>query len=365
MKLKRVTKKIICFSLVSAMIAGDFLGGSVSDAASKKPELSEKKLTLYKGEKCVIKINNVSSKNLNKFTLKSSNKSVAVVKKKSSTKFTVTAKKNGKTTVTVATKLKKAVKGRKTYNLKVSVVVKKGNRPAKATATPEIVKKSVSTQEELTKVLNSINKTKIDTQLTLKSEEKKFEIPKGNYNNVSLTVDTPYADISNSGVFKSIEIVSIAKDTWTENAKGNVFVIDASAGRIVIPADAVIDQAIIKSNNSNFTIEVLGKVGNVILEGSSKVKLNVTGEVEKVEIKNKAVLDVKGTADIKLPVLISEGADGTSVTSNVALTLNTEATVAVKLDKGAEGSTIKSTNDKKKVEVDNNTNSVISYNTTG
>lgn len=52
----------------------------------------------------------------------------------------------------------------------------------------------------------------------------KFSIPETTKSQTTLIVNAKKADVVNNARFEAINIEAIAKNTWTENAGGNVFI---------------------------------------------------------------------------------------------------------------------------------------------
>ncbi len=381
-------------------------------SAAKMPVLSIKRLTVSEGKKKAVTIKNLKSAKISSLIVKASKKSIVKIKKNTKRKFTVMGKKAGIVTVTAKVKLKKVKGKQKSYTLKLKVTVKKvkkapstepslavsvSEEPAKSpepektpdptkepetTDTPEpsmevtpevtvapsqevkvVNKVMVTTQKELEEALSQTVKGQEETELTIGKEAVNLTIPSGDYQTVDLLVDAPKADIVNNGVFRSIMIQSIASDTWTENAKGNKIAVYAAAGRVVIPSEAMLDEVVIKSEHSNFIIEVQGTVKHIAVEGTSDVRLKVSGEVSEVQLDGRTKLEIEGQSEKTIPVRIGENADGTQVTSNVSVAVETNAVAEINLQKGAEGSTVKADSTEKKVEVTNNTTGSVNYTT--
>ena len=400
-QIRKLTAGVLSLSLMVTSLSVPATG----EAKAKKPVLSSSKKTMQVGEEKTIRVKDVKKSRISSLTLKTSGKSVVKVKKKSKTKFTVTAKKVGTATVTAKVKLKRRIAGKRNYSLKLKVTVVKPDESTKstpgtetvptasavtaspgteavpeATGTPEptaapvpavtpeptekpIQKVEVNTQEELEAALQNAVAEQADTELTIGQKTRNLTIPSWNYNMIDLIVDAPNADIVNHGIFKSILIKAIATDTWTEHAFGNKIVVYAAAGRVVIPKEAMLDEVVIKSDNSNFIIEVQGSVKNLVVDGTSNVRLKVSGEVSGVQLNNRTKLDIEGQSEKTIPVKIGEKADGTQVTSNTAVSVETNAVAEINLQKGAEGSSVKADDEGKKVEVTNNTTGSVNYTT--
>ena len=209
----------------------------------------------------------------------------------------------------------------------------------------------VDSQETLEATLLAGNYSKI----TIETDDVvNFEIPAGDYSNINLVVNTPNADIINNGNFSSITINSIATDTWTENVNGNVLVINAAAGHIVIPEDAELQEIQIKNANSYFVLDVKGKVGTINVDADTQLNINVTGVVDTINVNDAAAVNIDGKSSANININVEGNADGTSITSNVAVNVNAAANTEVNIRKGAEGSTVVITDKSKEVEVTNN-----------
>ena len=218
----------------------------------------------------------------------------------------------------------------------------------------------VDNQESLESALLAGNYSKITIET---ADSVNFEIPEGDYSNIDLVVNTPNADISNSGKFNSITINAIATDTWTENVNGNVLVINAAAGHIVIPEDAELQEIQIKNANSYFVLDVKGKVGTINVDAETQLNINVTGVVDTVNVNDIAVVNIAGKSSQNINVNVEANADGTAITSNVAVNVKASANTEVNIQKGAEGSSVIITDNSKEVEVTNNSKNSIKVTT--
>ena len=304
-----------------------------STVTVKTPKFSERTYSINKGESISLSLDNKYDGSTYKWS--SSDKTIAKVNSNGK----VTGGSAGDVVITVKISIpKKNTRTAKTIIKKVTVFV---------VGTTE-----VSTQEEI----NSALAYKSIHRITIKTDKQtKLDIPKGDYSNVELVVDAPNADIINNGVFKTITIKQIASDTWTENAKGNVLILDASAGHIVIPADAGISKIHIINSNSNFKLDVQGKVDKITIDSTSNVDINISGTVGSIDVNDRATLSIGGSSALAITVNVSEGADGSTINSNVKVEVTTVSNTEINLSKGAEGSSVQTNNNDKSVEVTNNT----------
>lgn len=339
--MKKGSRNIVALMLAVVMVLSAVpVFGLTADAKTGAPTLSKSKVTLYVGaaQKLTVKQKPAGAS----VTWKSADKKVATVSKKGVVKGIG----RGRTRVTAKVKTPA-----KTYTLKATVTVKKTSV-------------TVASQAALNKAL----KTSAVKKVTLKTSAKKtFTVPTGNYKAKTLVVDAANADIVNNGNFKAIIIRAIAADTWTENATGNVLTIDAAAGHIVIPADASFSEIIVTKANSNFVLDIAGNVGKVTLNAATNVTLNVAGTVDAVAVNDRATVTIAADAESvpNIPIEVGDAADGTSITSDVPVSVSTKSDTEVNLSKGAEGSTVSAENAVKSVEVTNNTDAAVSVATGG
>ena len=309
----------------------------------KTPKFAKTSYTITKGGNVQLSLKNIYSKSSYKWYTE--NASIAKVNSKGK----VVGVGVGKTKVSVKIYIPK------TSTRSAKVIVRKVNIIVKNSVTNKSV--IVSNQKELTKALLDKNVC----QITIKTDDKVvLTIPQGNYSKVKMNVDAPNADIINNGVFKEILIKKIATDTWTEKAKGNVLILDAAAGHIVIPKTSNIKQIQIVNANSNFKLDVQGDIDKITINSPSKVEINITGTVGSVDVNSRATVSVDGTSKEPIEVKVSEKADGTMLNSNVKVDVTSGSDTEINLSKGAEDSTVKTTNEDKSVEVTNNTDSSVS-----
>ncbi|WP_310605402.1 glucoamylase family protein [Anaerosporobacter sp.] len=173
----------------------------------------------------------------------------------------------------------------------------------------------VKTQKELEKAL----KMKGLKKLTIKTDKAiTFTIPESTYSAIQLIVDTPNGDVVNKGIFKEIIINEIKKDTFTEYAKGNKFIVNAKYARMIVAEGAQVDTIIV--NGLKFDLVILGKVtGAITLDTAS-------------------VLNMSGTCKDEVNVIVNKDGKGAQITSSIILKLVAHGDVSVKLLSGAEKS---------------------------
>ena len=178
--------------------------------------------------------------------------------------------------------------------------------------------------------LNKALKNKANKQIKLKTTNNIRLNLKGNHQGVKLVIDAPNAEVRNSGKFKVLEINA---KKWVEKASGNNLVVKAEKPDIEI------------SKNVKMVDIKLAKTG-------AKLNLKVNGEIKNLVVDKKAEVKLSGKADL-VSVIIN--ADGVKLESRlqVALVANKDAEAVFK--KGAEGSSVKVSNNMATVSIKNET----------
>ena len=197
---------------------------------------------------------------------------------------------------------------------------------AKNTASAKKTTLVVSSAAELNKVLKITSLKKV----SLKTDKKIKLGLKGNHKGVKLVIDAPKAEVTNRGKFKIVEI-NVRK--WVEKANGNGLVV--------------------KSRESSIEVSKNAKVTFIrFLKSGAKADVSIKGEVSDLVVEKKAELSLSGKTDL-VPVTVN--AEGTKVTSSVQVELIANKNTETVFKKGAEGSSVKATNDETKVVVKNET----------
>lgn len=184
----------------------------------------------------------------------------------------------------------------------------------------------VKTASELNNALkNSANK-----EISLKSDKKITLNLKGNHKGVKLIISAPKAEITNRGRFKIIEINA---KKWMEKAKGNGLVVKSAKTGIEVSKNA-------KAAYIRF------------LKSGAKAHVSVNGEVEGLIVDKKAELKLTGKTEL-VSVVVNAG--GTKIISGVQIEITAAKNTEAVLKKGAEGSSVKASDNKVKVVVKNET----------
>ena len=174
---------------------------------------------------------------------------------------------------------------------------------------------TVKNQEELNTLL--AGSADVITIKTTKAVN--FVIPEGNYKNTKLVVSAPNSDVTNSGVFSSIEIKEIKSNTWYEKAVGNLLKILAANSRVVI------------SPESKVSIEVT--------EAGAVLKVENNGVVEELAVQTEADIDISGESDQEIPVVVS--VPNITIKTSVPLNLDCKEKITLDLQAGSEGTKVK------------------------
>lgn len=365
-----LAKLLICSMLLSTMFAINPSG--LVEAASAKPEISKKTRTILIGDSYNLNVLHKVKNSTYKWT--TSKKSVASVNNRGIVKgiskgkaiITCTVKANKKTykltsTVTIRKPAAKIEINNKVttlnvgqkYNLnrtlrpvssndkttwttsdsKIAAPNKYGKFTAKKEGTVTITgttlsgKKdqvtikvvdaagTVSTQEELEKLLGS----GVD-HITIKTDqEEDFNIPEGDYSGIKLTVKAPNSDVTNNGVFASVNIEQIKANTWYEQAIGNILNVSAPNARIAISENA---SAAISVNNNGSRLTVINN-----------------GTVTGLTLNANAEISIAGSSTTPIPV--TANAEGATITSSVPMNLTCNQRINLVILPGAEATTVR------------------------
>lgn len=184
----------------------------------------------------------------------------------------------------------------------------------------------VKTIDELNKAL----KNKANKQIKLKTTKNTKLNLKGNHKGVKLVIDASNVEVTNSGKFKALEINA---KKWVEKASGN--------------------NLVVKAKKPNIEISKNAKAGNInLIKAGAKLDLKVNGEVKNLVVDKKADIKLSGKADL-VSVIIN--ADGTRLESRVQVELIANKDAGAVFKKGAEGSSVKVSNNMATVSIRNET----------
>ncbi|MCI9122727.1 MAG: hypothetical protein HFH35_01425 [Eubacterium sp.] len=331
---KNLMKKVFAVSLSIAMACSLAPASNPVTASAAAPYVSLRTTfkTLKVGGINTMTLKN-NSKTLNwKITkVATTDRTKVMVYNKTASNFRMKGKAVGRATVKARLKTtERKTKNSKLVSCRVKVV--EADKPPVVETS-----KTVTTQAELTAALADKNLTSITISST---EATPFDIPAGDYKNVDLTINTPNADVTNAGVFKSVTIQAIKGDTFFEKAIGNAIRM-LSKGRIVINDGAKPASIAVAPTAANAEV---------------KIEVNGTGTVGKLTISTSVQLTLSGTSTAAIPVEVEAGAANSVITSAIPVNMTVKASVSIKLEKGAEGSTVNVAEKGITAKIDNQTN---------
>ncbi|MBE5907031.1 MAG: hypothetical protein E7277_09685 [Lachnospiraceae bacterium] len=156
---------------------------------------------------------------------------------------------------------------------------------------------TVQNEKELTEALTNSNLR----TLTIGQRATNMTIPAGNYPNVELIADAPYASITNNASFRSIAIKAVANKTFTEKAAGNYITCNNAS-----PIRLVVDNAGKKVNKITFigsskivnTLEIVsGTVAETKITSTTPVNITARGTsmIEAVVVSGRTAANVVAT----------------------------------------------------------------------
>lgn len=197
---------------------------------------------------------------------------------------------------------------------------------------------TVSTQKQLDKALKAGKATtiKIVTKKNVKITIPKSSKTKG----IKLTVDAPKATVTNKSTFKSITISGDGVKTYTENGKNNSISVTGKDAKVVVSKNTTVKKVTLKGTKASVTVNNGSKITQVVSsKKNAQVTLKVNGQVGSVKVSSEGVkLTVSGNTDT-VPVVVEK--KNVKVTASVAVDLTLKETANVVLNKGSEGSEIK------------------------
>lgn len=245
-----------------------------------------------------------------------------------------------------------------------------GNFPVEAQAAAKQKTVTVSTQKQLEAAIGNaqvgkiIISTKVKVTLTIPNSAKS--------SSKSLVVNAAKATIVNNTSFKSITIQASKK--FTENGKGNTIVHNNKKAVLTVSSKASVKSLVLKGADSRLTMEKGAVIKEITILGlSADLKVAAGATLERVAVKKKGTalnivadgnvaIDVLEKASISLGgkasstiVNVDKKAAGTSLEASTAIWLDTKAPIELTLKAGAEGSTLKASEQAATVAVKNDT----------
>ncbi|BCN29385.1 cellulase family glycosylhydrolase [Anaeromicropila herbilytica] len=322
-KSNQLYRSLLSLILVVALVLSSMVvTPHTTSKAATKPTLNHTKISILAGEKYALNVNNKMKNSSYKWT--TSNKKIAIVTQRG----VVTGVAKGSTIITCTVKTPKS-----SYQLTCKVTVTQAAKSATA-----------STQKELDSLLRSrVSIITINTTETLN-----FVIPTGDYSSKKLIVDAPNSDITNNGIFSSIEIKQIKSDTWNENASHNKIRVYDLDSRIVVSSSSTVSIELLTENaklkiQNNGIISSLNTASgaNIILTGSSKNALPV--EITAPNVTLQASIPLKIHCTTKFALTLFAGSENTTVqatTKDAVPTIVGTITIKVIIGSGSNSTEI-------------------------
>lgn len=212
----------------------------------------------------------------------------------------------------------------------------------------------VSTQEELDAALKN-SSIKI---ITIKTDAKlSLTIKSGSYSNLSIVIDAPKASITNNASVKKMTVSDAKK--LVEKASGNAIVINDDKLTVKVAKKADVSKLTLSKDDANISLTNNGTLTSLNVKGDMKLEVTQNGKMNKVTLYTPADVKIAGSTDSKTTVSVKAAAEGASIQSETPIKLNTAAAVDVKLEKGAEGSSIKVTSENVDINLTNDSNKKI------
>ena len=141
--------------------------------------------------------------------------------------------------------------------------------------------REVGTQKEMEAALATTSLTDLKIATNKKVE---LSIPEEDYALVDLVVDAPKASITNAGAFRSIDLRSIAANTWTEKGNNNDIVVNnTSPVRIIVDAlNKILSSLRFNGNIDGVnTLEIpSGTLKQLIVAAKDPIYVSVFGDAE-------------------------------------------------------------------------------------
>lgn len=190
----------------------------------------------------------------------------------------------------------------------------------------------VSIQAELEAALA---KTSVKQIVIKTGQAVRFEIPKGNYSGKKLIVRAPKAEINNAGTFKSVTIYGISDQAYVENADHNKIRIMALSGKIVVPAGKTADSLTVAKKNSRVKVEVGGTVQQINVKRACTLTMEVTGSIKRMNISATSTVTMNGSSR-DTTIVVGKAAKNSRIIMSAPATVKLKASATVTLKRGAE-----------------------------
>lgn len=133
----------------------------------------------------------------------------------------------------------------------------------------------------------------------------------------------------------------------------NASVVLNKSANVTVKSGCTLESLTTKADSA-IKVEAGTTVKTLVVDGAdSKIALTIDGKVEKIVVRKKADVSMSGATTST--VAVENNAAGTTIASEVKAAVSLNADATVKLEKGAEGSSVKTEGADVKAEVSNNT----------
>ena len=218
---------------------------------------------------------------------------------------------------------------------------------------------TVRTQEQLDKALKSGKATKIKIVTDKKIS---LVINKGKKTTgVQIVANAPKATIVNKATFKKISITGSGAKSFTESGKNNVLVVSADSAKVTVAKNASVKTLTMDGAKATVVVNSGSKVAKVaVAEDKCDVSLKINGKVSAVKVSGDASkISISGKAS-NTPVTVTDKNASVSASASVKLDVQSDAKITLK--DGAEGSSVKASDDVV-IKVDNKTEEKVTVTT--
>ena len=219
---------------------------------------------------------------------------------------------------------------------------------------------TVTTQEELVAALKKYKSSGSKVTIKIETTEKSTFTLNAKYSSdsINIVVDAPNATIKSKATVSSITI-NEAKSV-KEYASGNKITVNDEKLTFTAMPTASVEKLTIASETGTVKVVNNGGIEKVAVKSEVKVDLTQNGEVGRVYVGAAADISISGTSEENLKVTVQKDVAGSSVKSEVPVSVNAYADVNLTLEKGAENSKVTIKDENAGVKLENNTEETVS-----
>ncbi|MBP5160036.1 MAG: hypothetical protein ILP10_07025 [Lachnospiraceae bacterium] len=209
---------------------------------------------------------------------------------------------------------------------------------------------TVSTQEEFVKALKSGKYKKI----IIKTDAKVSFTLAAKYSNgdLKIVVNAKNATFNSKGTVGSI-VINEAK-TVKEYASGNNITVNDEKLTFKAMEGSKVEKLKLASETGDVKIVNNGEIGRVDVNGELKVNVEQNGDLGRLYVGAPAEVNFSGTSEQEVEATVKPEGAGALITSELPIKVNAYGDLELKLEKGAENSTLKLKNEDAGVKLENN-----------